>query len=257
MVSHRVLSVGGAKGGVGKTTTSLNLGTALAVRGHAVVTVELDLAMANLVDFLDVDATTTLHDVLAGQAGVEPATYHLDSGLDVVPSGTAIDGYAETNLDRLPAVLDRLRQRYDLVLLDTPAGLSEETIRPFQLSEAVIVVSTPRMSSVRNTRNTIRVARRTDAAVAGLVLTRSGTGESPGADRIADFLDQDLLGHVPEDQAVPHSQDKGQSVLQAFPHSGAAIAYRKIARNLLDAGNASATDAEKERAKPQDQSASR
>ncbi|MCU4718640.1 P-loop NTPase [Halapricum hydrolyticum] len=250
-----VYAIAGAKGGVGKTTTSINLGTVLAELGRRVVTVELDLAMANLVDFLDFDGdfemATTLHDVLAGRAELEEATHETDSGLTVVPSGTDLDGYADTDLERLPAIIEQLRWEYDVVLLDTPAGLSEETIRPMQLSDWAIIISTPRVSSVRNAQNTIRLAERTETDVFGLVLTKSGTGASPGATRIAEFLDVDLLGHVPEDEAVPHAQDSGTPVVRSAPRCGAAIAYRKIARKLEGAetdeiGDRGATPAEAE-----------
>ncbi|MFC7021105.1 AAA family ATPase [Halomicroarcula sp. GCM10025743] len=224
---------------MGKTTTSINLGASLAAAGYSTVTVELDLAMANLVDFLDVDIdvteATTLHDVLAGECGIEAATYETDSGLSVVPSGTDLQGYAETDLRRLPDVVETLRWHYDIVLLDTPAGLSEETVRPMQVADEVILVSTPRVASVRNVQNTKQLAERVDCDVRGLVLTKSGTGASPGADRVAEFLEVELLGHVPEDEAVPHSQDRGRPVVSNAPNSGASIAYRKIARELVGA----------------------
>ncbi|QIO22195.1 P-loop NTPase [Haloarcula sp. JP-L23] len=238
MIDNRVYTVAGAKGGVGKTTTSINLGAALAQTGYSTVTVELDLAMANLVDFLEIDIgvseATTLHDVLAGEADAKAAIYETDTGLSVVPSGTDLAGYAGTDLDRLPEVVETLRWHHDVVLLDTPAGLSEETMRPIQVADDVVPVSTPRVASIRNVRNTLELADRVDTDVRGLVLTKSGTGASPGADRIADFLDVELLGHVPEDDAVPHSQDKGFPVISNAPKSGAAIAYRKIARQLVE-----------------------
>ncbi|MBX0293432.1 cell division ATPase MinD [Haloarcula nitratireducens] len=238
MVTNHVYTVAGAKGGVGKTTTSINLGASLAEAGRSTVTVELDLAMANLVDFLEMDVdvrtATTLHDVLAGEAEVKSAIYETESGLSVVPSGTDLDGYAETDLDRLPDVVETLRWHYDVVILDTPAGLSEETVRPMQLADETLLVSTPRVASIRNVRNTKELAERVDTDVRGLVLTKSGTGASPGADRISEFLDVELLGHVPEDDAVPHSQDAGSPVVSNAPKSGAAIAYRKVARQLVE-----------------------
>lgn len=233
----QVYAVAGAKGGVGKTTTSINVGATLAEMGYDVVVVELDLAMANLVDFLDIDVeeSTTFHDVLAGADDVEDAIYEAGDGLAVVPSGTDLAGYSETDLDRLPATVETLRWPYDVVILDTPAGLSEEVIRPLLVADEVILVSTPRVSSVRNANNTIQLADRVDTDVEGLVLTKSGTGKSPGAHRIAEFLEVELLGHVPEDDAVPHSQDRGKPVVVDTPRSGAAVAYRKIARKLVDA----------------------
>lgn len=243
MVTNHVYTIAGAKGGVGKTTSSINLGTLLAEAGYSTVVVEMDLAMANLVDFLDIDIDTdedpTFHDVLAGEASVTDAMYETDVGLSIVPSGTTIEEYAATDLDRLPDIVKTLRWHHDVVLLDTPAGLSKETIRPLQLADDVLLISTPRVASIRNVSNTKELAERVDAPVRGLILTKSGTGSSPGPDEISAFLDIELLGHVPEDEAVPHAQDSGTPVVQNAPSSDAAVAYRQISRQLVDREKAS------------------
>lgn len=236
MVDGRVIAVAGAKGGVGKTTTCINLGTEFAAAGYATVVVELDLGMANLVDFLDIDLDpangTTFHDVLAGNATVDEALRESIHGLDVLPSGTSLDGYAETDLGRLPGLTSALRQEYDFVLFDTPAGVSEETVEPIRLADEMVLVSTPRVSSVRNADNTHELAERMDVETRGLVVTKSGTGASPGAETIADFLGVELLGHVPEEESIPYSQDRGLPVVANAPESDAARAYREIAREL-------------------------
>ncbi|WP_121303576.1 P-loop NTPase [Haloarcula quadrata] len=243
MVTNHVYTFAGAKGGVGKTTSSINLGTLLAAAGYSTVVVKMDLAMANIVDFLDVDIDTdedaTFHDVLAGNASVTEATYETDADLSIVPSGTTLEGYADTDLDRLPGLVETLRWHHDIVLLDTPAGLSEETIQPLKLADHVLLVSTPRVASIRNVSNTKELAERVEAPVRGLILTKSGTGASPGADEISEFLDVELLGHVPEDDAVSHSQDSGVPVVQTAPSSGAAIAYERISEQLIDTAKAS------------------
>lgn len=243
MVTNHVYTIAGAKGGIGKTTSSINLGTLLAKAGYSTVVVEMDLAMANLVDFLDVDIDTdedaTFHDVLAGEAAVTEAMYETDADLSIVPSGTTLEGYADTDLDRLPGIVETLRWHHDIVLLDTPAGLSKETIRPLKLADDVLLVSTPRVASIRNVSNTKELAARVEAPVRGLILTKSGTGASPGADEISEFLDVELLGHVPEDDAVPHSQDSGTPVVRNAPSSSAAIAYERISERLVDTEKAS------------------
>ncbi|EMA19267.1 P-loop NTPase [Haloarcula argentinensis] len=243
MVTNHIYTIAGAKGGIGKTTSSINLGTLLAKAGYSTVVVEMDLAMANLVDFLDVDIDTdedaTFHDVLAGEAAVTEAMYETDADLSIVPSGTTLEGYANTDLDRLPGIVETLRWHHDIVLLDTPAGLSDETIQPLKLADDVLLISTPRVASIRNVSNTKELAERVGAPVRGLILTKSGTGASPGADEIAEFLDVELLGHVPEDDAVPHSQDSGTPVVRNAPNSGAAIAYERISEQLVDTEKAS------------------
>lgn len=230
----RVLAVVGAKGGVGKTTTSLNLAAALAEDGRAVVVVEADLAMANAVDFLDVDIQSggTFHDVLAGGTGVGDATYPAPGGFDVVPSGTELDGFVNADLDRFPGALDALKARYDTVVVDTAAGVSRETVVPMGVADASVLVTTPRVASVRDADKTMTVAERADAPVGGVVLTKSGTGRSPPANRIANFLETPLLGHVPHDEIIPESQDAGQPAVAYAPNSEAATAYRGVADSL-------------------------
>lgn len=233
-MNGRVLAVAGAKGGVGKTTTSLNLAAALGADGRAVVVVEADLAMANAVDFLDVEVggRPSLHEVLAGRAGVESAVYPAPGGFDLVPSGTSLEGFTDADVSLFPEVVDALQGRYDAVVIDTGAGVSRETVVPTGAADATILVSTPRVASVRDADKTMSVARRAGAPVGGVVLTKSGTGRSPPAERIAQFLDTDLLGHVPQDAAVPESQDAGVPVVAHSPSSDAAVAYRGIAEEL-------------------------
>lgn len=236
MVDGRTIAIAGAKGGVGKTTTCLNLGAQFAANGYATVVVELDLGMANLLDFLDIDLDptegTTFHDVLAGNASVDAALRESIHEMAVLPSGTSLEGYAETDLSRLPGVTSALRGDYDFVLFDTPAGVSEETVEPIRLADEMVLVSTPRVSAVRNADNTHDLAERMNVETRGLVVTKSGTGASPGAETIADFLGIELLGHVPEEESIPYSQDRGLPVVANAPESDAARAYREIAREL-------------------------
>lgn len=235
MQSASTFSIAGAKGGVGKTTTSLNLAAGLA-RIDSTVVVEFDLAMANTVDFLSIDCTpevdATLHDVLADAATVSSATYEAPGGFDVVPSGTTIDGYAATNPDRLVPVVKALRSEYEFVLIDVGAGLSRETLLPLGITDRTILVSTPRVASVRDARKTIDLADRVGGSVAGVVFAKSGTGRAPDPDRIASFLELPLLGHVPEDPAVPAAQDVGRTVVTNEPDSPAATAYMEIVRDI-------------------------
>lgn len=233
---RRVFAVAGAKGGVGKTTTTINLGAALAASGHSVVVVEADLAMANAVDFLGLDADLevdpTLHDVLAGRARVSEAVYEAHGGFHIVPSGTDLEGYAETSYDDFGAIVRALRRVYGVVIIDTGAGLTDEMVTAIGCADEVVLVSSPRVAAIRDTDKTATMVDRVDSSVAGLVLVKSGSGKSPGHERIASFLDVDLLGHVPEDEAVPASQDDGRPVVTDVPNSPAACAYRGIAARL-------------------------
>lgn len=241
-MSH-IFSIAGAKGGVGKTTTSLNLAAAIKESGDVIV-IEFDLAMANAVDFLAIDCTPevdpTLHDVLADQTTVGNATYEAPGGFDIVPSGSTLDGFANTNPDRLISVVQALQSEYDFIVIDVGAGLSRETLLPLKIADETVIISTPRVASVRDAKKTRGLVERVGGTPGGLIFVKSGTGTAPDPERIASFLEMDLLGHVPENRAVPVSQDTGRPVVINDPDNPAAKAYIDIAERLVEGS----TDAE-------------
>jgi septum site-determining protein MinD len=234
-----VFAVAGSKGGVGKTTTSINLSAVLAERGYDVALVELDLAMANVGDFLDIDVglegeDPTLHEVLAGTSTVIDATYDSPCDFDVVPSGAMLRGFRDADVGALPDVLATLRFAYDVIVLDTGGGVTRESLVPLALADETILVSSPRVAAVRDTMKTRDLTRRVGGSVAGVVFVKSGTGRSPSVDHIADFLSVDLLGHIPEDSAVADAQDVGRPVVVAARGSDAAEAYRDLGDRIAE-----------------------
>jgi septum site-determining protein MinD len=109
-----------------------------------------------------------------------------------------------------------------------------ETVLPLALADETILVSSPRVASVRDTMKTRDLTRQVGGSVVGVVFVRSGTGRSPDVDHIAEFLSVDLLGHVPEDSAVPNAQDVGLPVVVAESESRAAAAYRDLGDRIRE-----------------------
>ncbi len=246
-MSHEtVYAIASGKGGVGKTTTTVNLGTALAQAGERVAIVDTDLGMANLAGFVSLTPdATTLHDVLAGDASIDDATYRLADNIVAVPSGTGLDEYAETSPEGLRDAVADLRAKYDYVFLDVGAGISHETVLPLGLADAVVVISTPEPASIQDSRKTIELTDHAGGSVAGLVVTRVHPDTEVSYDEIADRLELSLLGAVPEDGAARESVYAGTPLVVYQPESPAAIAYRRIAADLagIDEPDGSSTDA--------------
>jgi septum site-determining protein MinD len=234
MPDHHVFAVASGKGGVGKTTTAVNLGAAAAAAGRSAVVVDADLGMANVTDFLAVEpAGATLHDALAGDVDAPAAAIPAPGGVDVVPGAPAVESFSDADPANLPDAVAALRERYDVVILDAGAGLSHDTVVPLGVADAVVVVTTPQTAAVRDARKTIELTERFGGEVAGVVVVDvGGVGDRTPAD-VTDVLDADLLAAVPESPAVPESAEAGVPLREYAPDDAATRAYRDAAARLL------------------------
>ncbi|RQG90504.1 MinD/ParA family ATP-binding protein [Natrarchaeobius chitinivorans] len=233
-MSHEtVYAIASGKGGVGKTTTTVNLGTVLAQAGERVAIVDTDLGMANLAGFVSLTPdATTLHDVLAGDVSIEDATYRLADNIVAVPSGTDLDEYAKTSPEGLREAVSELRSTYDYVFLDVGAGVSHETVLPLGLADSVVVISTPEPAAVQDSQKTVELTERAGGDIAGLVITRTHPGSDISYDEIADRLDIPLLGTVPDDPTSRESVCAGTPLVVYDPQSPASDSYRRLAADL-------------------------
>lgn len=233
MSQETVYAIASGKGGVGKTTTTVNLGTALAQAGKRVAIVDADLGMANLAGFVSLNpGSTTLHDVLSGDATVDDATYRLADNIVAIPSATALDDYADTSPEGLGEVVSELRSTFDYVFLDVGAGVSHETVLPLGLADAVVLVSTPEPAAVHDCKKTIELTTRAGGTVAGLVITRTRPKSDVSHEEIAARLDVPLLGTIPEDPVARESVYAGTPLIVTEPEGPAGVAYRQLAATL-------------------------
>jgi len=227
----RVIAVTGGKGGVGKSTTTVNLGVSLRMDGHSVALIDADVEMPNLVELLGIEPPVTIHDVLSGTAETEQALIEIGEGFAAIPGDPSISGYASIEPAHLETVVGTLEEAYDFVLLDTGAGLSYDDIMPLGLADEIVLVSSPDAAAVENAKRTQAFVERLNRPIGGVVITKAD-GSVDGS--IAEEFDTELLAVVPDDQAVRLSTAAGKPLEVYSPNSPAAQAYRQLEANLTD-----------------------
>src|SRR3990167_928965 len=156
----KVVAVTSAKGGVGKTFVSANLAAALAKRGHRVLVLDADLGLANLDVVLNLYPKVTLHDVFTGKAKLEEAIVRAPGGFSVLLAGSGMVEYSRLTpevRDDFLRIMSGLIPHYDIVLLDTGAGISDVVLFAVSLASEVLVVATPEPTSLTDAYATIKV----------------------------------------------------------------------------------------------------
>jgi len=248
----KVLAVTSGKGGVGKTFVSANLAAALAKRGLRVLVLDADLGLANLDVVLNLYPKVTLHDVFTGKAKLEDAIVRAPGGFSVLLAGSGMVEYSRLTpevRDDFLRIMSGLIPHYDIVLLDTGAGISDVVLFAVSLASEVIVVATPEPTSLTDAYATIKVlvgqqkrqtirmvinqtARLGDGRAITVqlqqVLDRFVTTEPGRAIRLVH------MGDIPADPAVRQAIMRRQLLLQSSPGSPAALAISQLAQKVED-----------------------
>ncbi|MFB6184986.1 MAG: MinD/ParA family protein [Haloarculaceae archaeon] len=232
-----VCTVAGGKGGVGKTTTAVNVAAALEQAGYDVVVIDADLGMSNLSAMLGVDVDTSIHEILAGGRAVSDALQQAQAGITIVPGEQSLEAFADADPANLKKVVKTLRNAYDVVIVDSGAGLSHETTVPLGLADGIVVVTTPDEVAMGDAAKTRELADRLDGTVLGTLVTR--VKENTDVEALESAVDVSLLATVPEDVAATVDEP----LVLNSPRSPAAEAYKKFA-NVLESLMFKATDPE-------------
>lgn len=231
-MTGRVYALASGKGGVGKTTTTLNLGVTLRSAGHSVALVDADLGMANLATVLDIEHETTLHDVLAGDATIREALSEEVTGFAVLPGTRELSGFAAAEPEKLGSVLEALAKSYEYVLVDTGGTLSYEDVLPLGMVDEILLVTTSDAAAVGDTGKTMELADLVGGDVRGVVVNQSVEAVEP--ETVADELETTLLATVPQDQNVAESTIAGRPIKAHAPDSPASKAFDQLAASISD-----------------------
>lgn len=227
----KVYTIASGKDGTGKTTTTVNLGTALALLGKKTVIIDADIGMANLGLLLGLEKSpVTLHEVLSGKADVSEAVYEGPGGVKVVPCGISLQGFQNSDPEKLQEVMARLIDGIDYMLIDAPAGISKDGVIPLAIADKVILVVNPELSSMADALKTKVLTEMLGGEIGGAILNRAGMERTDiNIQKVADLLGVDVIDMVPEDANVRRSAAFKTPIVVKTPNSPAAIAFKRIA----------------------------
>lgn len=227
----RIIGVISGKGGVGKTTTVANLGSALVQMGKDVIILDANVTTPNLSLHLGIPFyKTTLHDVLREDSNIYRAVYRHRSGLKIIPASLSVGAMKDVKIERIQSALLNLLGGADIILLDAAAGLGREARATIDVADELIIVTNPDLPSVTDALKTIKIAEEGGTAVLGVVVNRvSGRSYELSNREIEEMLEVPVLVNVPEDVAVPQSIAVKMPVVNYKPRSKAAREFKRLA----------------------------
>lgn len=227
------------KGGVGKTTTTANIGTALALSGKKVCLVDTDIGLRNLdvVMGLENRIIYDLVDVVEERCRLHQAlvTDKRFDCLRLLPAAQTKDKSA-VQPHQMKKLIGELKKDYDYVLIDCPAGIEQGFQNAVAGADKAIVVTTPEVSSVRDADRVIGLLEQEDMESPKLIVNRirpqlSKTGDTMDVEDVVSILSIELLGIVIDEDEVIKASNSGEPIAMN-PKFKAAIAYRNIARRI-------------------------
>jgi septum site-determining protein MinD len=239
-MAARILTITSGKGGVGNTTLAANLSAALAIQGQRVVAIDADIGLRNLdvVMGLENRIVYDLVDVVEGRCRLRQAMVRDKrlSELYLLPAAQTRDKNA-VNPEQMIELCDGLRQDFDFVILDSPAGIEQGFRNAVGPADEVIIITTPEMSAVRDADRIVGLLEASEKEVMSLVVNRIRPEmvrreDMLSIDDVLDVLAIDLLGIIPEDDKIIVSTNRGHP-LAMDNHSLAGQAFNNIAGRVM------------------------
>lgn len=246
----RIIAITSGKGGVGKTFVSANLAAALTRHGLKVLVLDADLGLANLDVVLNLHPKVTLHDVFTGRSSLDDAVIEAPGGFSVLLAGSGMVEYSRLTPEvrnEFINVLQTLAPRYDVVLLDTGAGISDVVLFSVSLASEVLIVATPEPTSLTDAYAAIKVLatqqKRQHVRMVVNQAARPGDGRAITS-QLQQVLDRFVttesgrplrllhMGDIPADNAVREAVMRRQLLLLNTPGCPAALAVAQLANKI-------------------------
>lgn len=239
-----VIAIASGKGGVGKSNVAVNLACQAGRLGKRVLLFDADFGLGNTDILLGITPTATLADAMVGQGTLEDVAITLPHGVTLIPSGSGRFAAANANAMMVEGIfyeLERFARDFDLVIVDTGAGIGKRVRDTLLVADRIVIVTTPDPTALTDSYATIKVVAQRDMTKRFSVVVNmaQSQGEAVFA-QLAQVakkylgLTLESLGSIPLDPRVPEAIRRQQAVTTCFPGAPASLALRALTGLILN-----------------------
>lgn len=232
----KIIVITSGKGGVGKTTTAINLGAAINYFGKNVLLIDANLSTPNIgIHLNSPEVPINLNHILQKKAEPYEAIYEHESGLKIMPSSLSIKELKKTKPGRLKEFSEDFKKLSDYIIVDSAAGLGSEAMAVMEIADELIVITNPEMPAITDALKTIKIANEMKKPVKGIIITRVRKDKIEMQPEIVkDMLDSPIIGMIPEHIDIKKALNKKDAIVHVYPKSEVARAYKEIAARILE-----------------------
>ena len=224
------------KGGVGKTTTTLNLGHAITERAKRVILLDANLVTPNLAIQLGfINPEGTINKFLRKEKNLKDVIYLHESGISLIPASPSYNEFQKTNSQELTEIFEHLDEMADLVLVDSPSGLGYEVNQVLKNCDEALIVVNPNLSSVMDALKTIQLAKMNNNFITGIILNMTHRGRNEMKQReVEEILGYPIIANIKHDRKVRKSVHLQAPLNYLYPRSKSAKEFTKVAELLCN-----------------------
>ncbi len=230
----KTIVITSGKGGVGKTTSAINLGAAINHFGGDVIIIDGNLSTPNIGIHLGApEVPITLNQVLSKKEDLFEAVYEHESGLKIIPSSLSIKELKKTKPEEIKNFKKEFENLAEYVIIDCAAGLGNEALSTIEMADELIIITNPEMPAITDALKTIKIAEELKKPVMGTIITRVRKNNSEmKPETVKEMLEVPILGMIPEDEDIQKSLNKKDAIIHTHPKSKSARAYKEIAAKI-------------------------
>lgn len=230
----KLVVVSSGKGGAGKTTTSVNLAAALSKQDKQVILVDGNLTTPNVGLHLGLTKfPVTLNDVIKGDASLTDAVYIHPLGFKLVPGSLSVRSFSEVNSRKLKKLLDDLKSMADYVIVDSAAGLGNESISVLKNADEILLVTNPELPAVTDAFKVVTLSREIGIPVKGVILNKVRRDNFDlGFRAIESLLETPITTVINEDKSMRNAVYKKKPLVHINPNSATSKNYHDLANRV-------------------------